>query len=147
MNRVVEQGLPAYLLREIDLVVFPRHVEGERYVGEILELVDKSTYGRLPEDSRGRIEKDDTTIHYHRVAGRREGAFAFADASEVAFFDRLAAHTDRPRDAVVAEFERKQRYVEYFVQDDLSDRDDLFAFLADLRTDEAATVERAAGDA
>nr|WP_227260807.1 type II/IV secretion system ATPase subunit [Salarchaeum japonicum] len=147
VNRVVEQGLPAYLLREIDLVVFPRHVEGERYVGEMLELVDEAAYDRLPADERGRIEKDDTVIHYHRVAGRREGAFSFADAGDVAFFDRLAAHTDRPREAVVAEFERKRRYVEYFVRDDLSDRDDLFAFLADLRTDEAATVERAAGDA
>ncbi|MEA5388115.1 ATPase, T2SS/T4P/T4SS family [Haloarculaceae archaeon H-GB11] len=34
VNRLVEQGIPPYLLSEFDLVVFPRHIDGERYVGK-----------------------------------------------------------------------------------------------------------------
>lgn len=146
VNRVVEQGLPAYLLRELDFVVFPRHVDGERYVGELLELVTQETYDGLPPESRGVIEKDGASIYYHEVAGRESGAFTFADRDDVAFFSRLANHTDRPREDVVAEFDRKRRYVEYFVREGITDRTELFGFLADLRTDEAATVERAAGE-
>jgi hypothetical protein len=59
-------------------------------------------------------------------------------------FDRIANRTDRDREAVAAEFASKRRYVEYLVRDGVDDPDALFEFLADLRTDEAATVERAA---
>jgi hypothetical protein len=59
-----------------------------------------------------------------------------------AAFDRLSTRTDRPVEAVERTFRRKHGYVEYLVRESRSDVGDLFAFLADLRTDEAATVER-----
>jgi type IV secretory pathway ATPase VirB11/archaellum biosynthesis ATPase len=44
VNRVVEQGLPPYLLRELDLVVFPHRTDGERYVGEVVELLGEQSF-------------------------------------------------------------------------------------------------------
>jgi len=160
VNRVVEQGLPPYLLREIDLVVFPRRVDGERYVGEVVELLDESTFRSLDRDERcGVIRKQGTTVYWNTVAWRRhDGGFAFAyDHStgsddresgsdgqhrQLHTFERVAALTDRPVAAVEDEFSRKHRYVEYFVREGIDDFETLYDLLADLETDEAATVER-----
>ena len=62
--------------------------------------------------------------------------------SPIRFFERLAARTDRSVEAVEAEFHRKHRYVRYMRREGMDDFEDLFGFLADLRNDEAATVER-----
>ncbi|PSQ11794.1 secretion system protein [Halobacteriales archaeon QS_5_70_15] len=156
VNRVIERGLPAYLVREIDLVVFPRHVDGERYVGEAVELLSPAEFDRLDraaeDESCGRIEKDGTVICWNRVARRaHDGSFRFGHGRPgtdddrtvgTAVFDRLATRTDRPVEAVERAFRRKHGYVQYLVREGRSDVDELFAFLADLRTDEAATVER-----
>ena len=40
------------------------------------------------------------------------------------------------------ELGRKRRYVEHLVQEEHDDFEELFRFLADLRANEAATVER-----
>jgi len=61
---------------------------------------------------------------------------------ETDVFDRLAGLTDQPLEDVEADFHRKHRYVEYLQREGITDGDELFAFLADLETDEAATVER-----
>jgi hypothetical protein len=156
VNRVVEQGLPTYLMRELDLVVFPRRVDGERYVGRVVELLDEGAYRDLDTDHDrcGTIRKDGTTIYWNTVAYRdHDGTFQFAydhpelgdevRALRTRVFDSIAARTDREVSAVEDEFRRKHRYVEYLVREDVTDFDDLFEFLADLRTDEAATVERA----
>jgi len=142
VNRAVEQGVPAYLLREVDLVVFPRHVDGDRYVGEVVEFVDD------PDDATETIEKDGGAVHFRRVAEREpsdasSGAnYSFRGADDVRFFDALAARTDRPVADVHDEFARKRRYVEYLHREGVSDFQELFGLLSDLRTDEAATVER-----
>jgi len=126
VNRVVEQGLPPYLLRELDLVVFPRKVDGDRYVGEVVELLTESEYGDL-DTARARcgaIEKDETTVYWNTVAWRdTDGSFQVAydnsDSGEgnegirFRFFDRLAERTDRTVAEVEAEFQRKHRYVQY----------------------------------
>jgi len=154
VNRVIEQGLPPYLLTEIDLVVFPRHVEGERYVGEAVELIGD------PEDARaldGVIEKDGYEIGWNRVFEREpDGGWEFAydhpnlgdgeRALSHGVFDALAERTDRPVEEVEEEFHRKHRYVRYMRQAELTDLEELFGFLSDLRNDEAATVERIAGE-
>ena len=164
VNRVVEQGLPAYLLREIDLVVFPRHAGGERYVAEAVEFLSETAYEALshpgePGRDHGVIEKDGTPIYWNRVARRtHDGAFEHAfvpDADAVdgeptsegvgdrtRVFERLARTTDRPVERVEREFRRKRRYVEHLVQERHDDFEELFRFLADLRANEAATVER-----
>jgi len=139
VNRAVEQGVPAYLLREVDLVVFPRHVDGDRYVGEVVEFVDD------PDDATETIEKDGGAVHYRRVAEREpdsDRSYSFRGAEDVRFFDALAARTDRPVGDVHDEFARKRRYVQYLHREGVSDFDELFGLLSDLRTDEAATVER-----
>jgi type IV secretory pathway ATPase VirB11/archaellum biosynthesis ATPase len=141
VNRAIEQGVPAYLLGELDLVVFPRHVDGERYVGEVVELVDGDTDDDGPPVET--VEKDGDAVHYRRVAERTpDGEFSFADPEHVGFFDGLAARTDRPVEAVREEFRRKRRYVEYLDREGVSDFEELFGLLSDLQTDEAATVER-----
>lgn len=165
VNRVIEQGLPPYLLRELDLVVFPRYVNGRRYVGEVVELLSADEYAALDADARtedgrrersGTIRKDGREIHWNAVASRTaEGTFDFAYAHPelgdddhrlgLRLFHRLAQMTDREVTAVESEFRRKHRYVQYLVREGITDFEALFAFLADLRTDEAATVERVRG--
>ncbi|WP_135852010.1 type II/IV secretion system ATPase subunit [Halorussus salinus] len=159
VNRVIEQGLPPYLLRELDLVVFPRNVDGERYVGEVVELLTEPEFADLDTERArcGAIEKDETTVYWNTVAWRdTEGEFHLAggtndagengdaagDARRFRFLDRLAERTDRPVEEVEAEFQRKHRYVQYMAREEMDDFQELFAFLADLRNDEAATVER-----
>jgi energy-coupling factor transporter ATP-binding protein EcfA2 len=152
VNRVIEQGLPAYLLRELDLVVFPRFVDGERYVGEMVELVSADEYDEVAGE-KGRIEKDGSTVHWNRVAWRdHDGSFRLAydhpqlgdpeRRCDLRFFHHFAAATDRPVADVEAEFHRKHQYVEYMTREGLDDFEELFGFLADLENDEAATVER-----
>jgi hypothetical protein len=152
VNRVVEKGLPAYLLREIDLVLFPRHIDGERYVGTVVELLSEREAELLDGETEA-IEKDGTTIHYNELLSRApDGDWTFAydhpklgDTTEqrgLYTFDRLAQRTDRTVETVEAEFHRKHGYVEYLVREDITRIETLFGFLSDLRTNEAATVER-----
>jgi hypothetical protein len=155
VNRVIEQGVPAYLLSELNLVVFPRHVDGERYVSEVIEFVDETTYrGFDHEDRCGTIRKDGTTIYWNAVAWRDDdGEFVLRyDHPElgdderdvrIATFSGLAERLDRPVDDVEREFLRKHGYVTYLEREGYTDFGTLFEFLADLRTNEAATVERA----
>jgi type IV secretory pathway ATPase VirB11/archaellum biosynthesis ATPase len=152
VNRVIEKGLPSYLLREIDLVVFPKHVDGDRYVGSVVELLSAREAASLGARTET-IEKDGTTIHYNEVLSRTTGGewtFAYdhpklGDPVPDRGFrtlDRIARRTDRPVSAVESEFHRKHGYVEYLVREGVTDLETLFGFLADLRTNEAATVER-----
>jgi type IV secretory pathway ATPase VirB11/archaellum biosynthesis ATPase len=164
VNRVIEQGLPAYLLREVDLVVFPRRVDGDRYVGQVVELLGESTFRELDDDERcGVIRKQGTAVYWNTIAWRRpDGEFGFAcdgiaagDASNTVegaqsgdrgrklhTFRRLAELTDSSVGAVEDEFRSKHRYVRHFCREGIDDFDELFDLLADLGTDEAATVER-----
>jgi len=169
VNRVIERDLPPSLLREVDLVVFPRQVDGERYVSRAVELLSADEYEALDSEAKrspagnpkrgggGVVDKSGEAVYYNTVAWRdADGAFRFPGAPSsppstadrtgrrVHAFARLAEYTDREVDAVESEFASKHRYVEYLVRDGVDDFDALFEFLADLRTDEAATVERAA---
>jgi type IV secretory pathway ATPase VirB11/archaellum biosynthesis ATPase len=151
VNRVIEQGLPSYLLRELDLVVFPRHVGGDRYVGEVVEFVAPEAPVTERADA-GTVRKGDVEVGYNTVCERAADGYDVAydhpdlgdDRHDVglALFAQLAERTDRSVAAVEDEFHRKHRYVEYLVRESVTDFDDLFGFLADLRADEAATVER-----
>ncbi|PSQ44463.1 secretion system protein [Halobacteriales archaeon SW_7_68_16] len=151
VNRVVEQGLPAYLLREIDLVVFPRYADGERYVGEVVEFVPDSA-DRF-DDRGGAIRKDDTRIRWNSIARREtDGSFSVDYASPelgdddhhvgTHFFESIARRTDRPVETVEREFHRKCRYVTFLVEEGIDGFDALFELTADLATEEAATVDR-----
>jgi hypothetical protein len=128
----------------------------------VVELLDEQSFRDLDRDERcGVVRKEGTAVYWNTVAWRDpDGGFGFAydhpalseDATagatdtdrvcEMHTFERIASLTDRSVDAVEDEFHRKHRYVRYFVQEDVDDFDDLFDLLADLETDEAATVER-----
>lgn len=153
VNRIVEQGLPPYLLTEIDLLVFPARQGQDRYVSRVVELVDESTYRALPEDQRGRIRKADSTIYWNTVVEHTpEGTFEFnyahpslGDAersADTTVFETLADRRDQTVDSVEEGFHRRHRYVQYLVKEGIDDADELFAVLSDLETNEAATVER-----
>jgi type IV secretory pathway ATPase VirB11/archaellum biosynthesis ATPase len=150
VNRVVEQGLAPYLLQEIDLLVFPRRVGEERFVGEVIELVDETTFRELDRDDEhcGVVRKAEATVYWHSICRRdRDGTFAFADidgegGDPVHAFERLAEQTDSTVEGIEGLFRQRHRYVRYLVQEGITDADELFALLADLETDEAATVER-----
>lgn len=147
VNRIIEQGLPPYLLREIDLVVFPRRIDGERYVGRVVELLDERSYRDLGADAEcGVIEKGGTEVYWNTVLQREaSGEFSVAwehDEDAMSTFTRIGRLTDRSREDVRAEFERKHRYVKHMVREDIDDFERIFELLADLQTNEAATVER-----
>lgn len=151
VNRVVEQDVPAYLLEEIDLVAFPHNSDGERYVARAVEFLSPQQAEQLPPGAGDVIEKGDTTVHYNEVFSRDiDGSFSLSGPSDPASPDdrdfrllhRIAAATDRSVDAVEQEFRRKRRYVEFLDDEGVTEFDALFDLLANLRTDEAATVER-----
>ncbi|SNZ12639.1 Type IV secretory pathway ATPase VirB11/Archaellum biosynthesis ATPase [Natronoarchaeum philippinense] len=195
VNRVVEQGMAPYLLRELDLVVFPRHVGGDRYVGDLVEFLTADEFEHVDGEC-GVVKKQGDEIYWNRIGGTdQSGRFTFeyahpklettVEAASIDWSDRsratvlnetatderqaapdggefggewgadderecnmrvfhaLARRTDRPVGAVEAEFHRKHRYVRYLRRDGANDFEELFEFLADLRTNEAATVERA----
>ncbi len=58
------------------------------------------------------------------------------------FVDRLRQPASAAQPTIERTFSRRQRYVEYLETDGSTDRESLMGFLADLRTDEAATIER-----
>ena len=138
-----------YLLDEIDLVVFPRHVGGDRYVGEVVEFVDEP----LEQGRGGTIRKDGETIHYNTICRRTpDGDFDLAydhpqlgDDSrrvETDVLERLATLRDEPVERVEETLHRRHRYVQYLVREGVTEFEELFGVLADLETNEAATVER-----
>jgi hypothetical protein len=57
-------------------------------------------------------------------------------------FRSIADRTDESPDAVERRFHRRHRYVRYLVREGIDDADELFSVIADLATNEAATVER-----
>jgi len=152
VNRVIEQGLPAYLLEEIDLVVFPHRSEGQRYVARAVEFLTPEEADELPPgQGRGVVEKAGTSIYWNEVFSRDvDGSFSLSGPAEPTdpdnrgfrLFHRIAQTTDRSPEAVEREFRRKRTYVEFLDREGVTDFEALFDLLADLRTDEAATVER-----
>ena len=168
VNRAIERGLPPYLFCEVDLVVFLRQVGSDRYVTQAVEPLAPAEYEALDPAARtsrtgnpkhggaGVVERPSVTVHYNTVAWRDpDGAVqttglptdesSGTDAGRgVRALARLADRTDRDVAAVETEFHTKHRYVRYLVRDGVDDFTELFEFLADLRADEAATVERVA---
>lgn len=149
VNRVIEQGLPSHLLSEIDLVIFPRHVDGKRYVGRVVELVSESEAETVDATT---IKRADTTIHYNTILQRTsDDGFTFAynhptsgdlgGTSRLQLFEQLADRSDHRIEEIEASFHRKHRYVEHLVEENVSDIDSLFEFLATLRNEDVSTID------
>jgi len=142
-DRALDRGLAPSVLRRLDLVAFVEHVDGDRYVGDVIEFLSEPEYRALDGDGRRRaFRRGDATIYWNAVASRgSDGEFRF-DGERIALFDRLADVTDRSPSAVGAEFRRKHRYVRFLCREGIDDYDALWDFLSDLHANEAATVER-----
>jgi len=136
LGRLVETGVSPRLLSDIDLVVFPKHVEGDRHVGSAVELLSEREAERIDRPTE-RVTTDGVTVHYNRILTRTpDGGWEFAyehpklgdPTADRGFetLDRIATRTNRSVDAVEAEFHRKHGYVEYLVRDGVSDFEDLF---------------------
>jgi len=152
LNRALDEGVPAYALPAIDLVVRLERVGGDRRVAAVYEVLTEGAAERLDTET-GLVERDGETIHYNRVLQRdADGDWAFAHrhpklgdpaaSTPMLVFDRIAASTGRSAADVETEFHRKREYVEYLVREGVSGVEELFGFLSDLRTDEAATIAR-----
>jgi hypothetical protein len=76
------------------------------------------------------------------TAVRKTAATAGTVGHRAPVFERLGDATNRPAGRVEREFRRKRRYARHLVQEGYDDFEELFGFLADLRANEAATVER-----
>ena len=133
--------------------MFPRRVDGDRYVGEVVELLDEQSFAAVDGERCGVVQKQETPVYWNTVARRTpDGEFRFAykhpelgdDSRElgVRTIERIANRTDRRVEAVEREFHRKHRYVRHMVREGIDDFDSMFDLLADLETNEAATVER-----
>ncbi|AKH97053.1 type II/IV secretion system ATPase subunit [Halanaeroarchaeum sulfurireducens] len=129
-HRAVGKGVPLRALQSLDLVVTLRIVDGRGTVTAV----------EMPTDTHadGRTIVDGTTGELHAKTLDPDGG----DAVYEPLFETMAARTDRTASELRAAHQRRVRYVQYLETADIGGSDALFSFLADLRTDEAATVER-----
>ncbi|PSP39863.1 secretion system protein [Halobacteriales archaeon QH_7_65_31] len=127
-RRLAEWTDSAETTRRLDAVLVTRHIDGERRVTAVGRFTDAAT-------EAGSAVTPAWTEHW----SRGDGALSL-DRTTVA--DRLAVRTDQSTAALAAEFDRKRRYVEYLVDEEIDRAAELFGFLADLYTDETGTVER-----
>ena len=160
VNRVIEQGVPAYLVSEIDLVVFPRRHENHRYVGSAVEMLSQRTYERLPAAARTDvIRKDGSTLYTNEVFWRgADGAPRLAyehptldlagsgpgdrEYRGMGLIDMIARRTDQPPAAVESSFHAKVELVGALTEAGVTDMPTLIELIASHRIDPAATRAR-----
>jgi hypothetical protein len=107
-----------------------------------------NTILRRGPDGQFRFAYDgDVTETASTEAGAGDETEDLTGAARTWIFHRLGRATDRTACEVESEFHTKLRYVRYLRRTGVDDFDSLYEFLADLRADEAATVERARLDA
>ena len=156
VNRVIEQGVPAYLMGEIDLVVFPKRVGTHRYVGSAVELLGRGAHEALPEEARtGVIRKDDSVLYTNELFWRgADGAprMAFDHPSRggsgatpgsrasrgMGIIDAIAQRIDRPPAAVEAEFRAKIETVAALTDAGVAEMSTLTELINTHRVDPAA---------
>ncbi|UWG47186.1 ATPase involved in archaellum/pili biosynthesis [Halanaeroarchaeum sp. HSR-CO] len=131
-HRAVGKGLPLYTLGSLDLVLTVRTVEGQTAV----TAVETPTC----DPDGGRIVVDSTQCGLRAV--RNEPDDADGGPQFATFLESLASRSGRSVEDLAAAHQRRVRYVRYLRTAGIDETDELFSFLADLRTDEAATVER-----
>ncbi|MDZ7747300.1 MAG: secretion system protein [Halobacteriales archaeon] len=126
----------------LDVVLVTRHIDGKRRVTAVGSLTD----GESGTDAPAWTEHWSRGDNGSRGNSGSRGDNGSRDDDELALdgplAERLARRTAQSVAALDADFERKRRYVSYLVEEGIDGHAELFSFLADLRTDEAATVER-----
>jgi type IV secretory pathway ATPase VirB11/archaellum biosynthesis ATPase len=160
VNRVIEQGVPAYLLGEIDLVVFPKRVGAQRYVGAAVEVLDRDAHAALPDEARsGIVQKDGSRLYTNELVWRgADGAPRTAYDHQtgaggprttdrranraMGVIDAIARRTDQPPPAVEAEFRSKLETVCALTDAGVGDMATLIEIIGTHRIDAATARER-----
>ena len=160
VNRVIEQGVPAYLLGEIDLVVFPKRVGAQRYVGAAVEVLDRDAHAALPDEARsGIVQKDGSRLYTNELVWRgADGAPRTAYDHQtgaggprttdrranraMGVIDAIARRTDQPPPAVEAEFLAKLETVCALTDAGVGDMATLIEIIGTHRIDAATARER-----
>ena len=125
-------GIPFETLSGLDLVV---ELDSSDRAGGVaaIELILDS------DDDRGRdLAGPAGTLRSMRI----EGDDLPGESAMEPVLGALAKTTTQSRTDVIADHQRRLRYVKYLRSADVDGPKELFSFLADLQTDEAATVER-----
>ena len=156
VNRVIEQGVPPYLLGEIDLVVFPKRVGSHRYVGSAVEVLGREAADALPGEARTTtIRKDGSTLYTNEIFWRGAdgaprlaydhpdltGCSAAAGRREfraMGIFEAIARRVDRPPMTVETEFRRKLETVMALTDAAIGDMPTLIDLVGAHRIDAAA---------
>ncbi|MFB6124768.1 MAG: secretion system protein [Halanaeroarchaeum sp.] len=125
-HRALERDVPANALAAIDLVVAVTEADGERSVATVLRP--------SRDGDRAVLDAPDASLDVDELGAREPDVDPVVSA--------LAAEGQASETELRADYERRVRYVRYLVDRELTDVEDLFSLLADLRTDEAATLER-----
>ncbi|MFB6135007.1 MAG: secretion system protein [Halanaeroarchaeum sp.] len=131
VQRAVDHGVSSHTIETIDLVVETTVSDSGAVVEAVSLLVGPGEGGR-PILSRGS----------DAIAALAVAPGSGGDGDFDPVFQRIAADGGEDVSTVAAEHRRRVRYVKYLQAAGVTDVDDLFSFLADLQTDEAATVER-----
>ncbi|WP_330631338.1 type II/IV secretion system ATPase subunit [Halocatena halophila] len=108
-NRFVEQGLGIHLLAAVDLLVFPRFVGGERFVGTVC-----TPFQSLTNDDETTITRNGTTIGYETLIERSpNGEFAISSDSSPfnRLFEPLGARTNTAVETIEASYHDRRRRV------------------------------------
>ncbi|MFB6132002.1 MAG: secretion system protein [Halanaeroarchaeum sp.] len=133
-HRALGKGLPLYSLQSLDIVVETELVDGTAAVTTV----------ELPgcRGDVGRVVVEDAECDLRTRMLPVESADEDSASGYEPLFEQLTSPANPDVSDVAAEYRRRVRYVRYLQTADMRDADDVFGFLADLRTDEAATVER-----
>ena len=131
-NHVEQAGRADAVRAQVDLVV---ELPGAEAAGPATGWVPE----RTPSDEPASDGDRTPLLTWQRFAPQ-EAADPPTPADE--YLDRLAAAQTGDRSAVEAAVARRYRYVSYLEAEGQTDREQLLGFLSDLRTDEAATIER-----
>jgi len=154
LGTILASGWPVFgAVRTASLELFASHVERvgradavRSQVDLVVELPGSDASGPATGWIPERTSSDEMARGESRPALSWE-RFTPPDASDPPtpageFLDRLAVSQPGDRSAVEAAFARRYRYVSYLEAEGTTDRERLLGFLSDLRTDEAATIER-----
>ncbi len=108
-NRFVEQDLGIHLLAAVDLLVFPRFVAGERFVGTVCTPFQYSTT-----DDESTITRNGTTIGYETLIERSpNGEFAIPadDSGFDRLFEPLGGRTNTAVETIATSYRDRRRRV------------------------------------
>ncbi|MFB6153161.1 MAG: secretion system protein [Halodesulfurarchaeum sp.] len=155
-------GRAAFAAARIDDPTVLGRIAAERGVPPALfATIDLLVQLAPPDDDRGPNLWTPNIDHGSDTGPARCSHFSHRDSGTTLSWDRIKPSDDDPEtlgieevlqnasrnapgsgESLPREFERRRRYVEYQRRQGMTDRASLLSFLADLRTDEAATVER-----